>query len=148
MYLAREPANGLNSNTVYRQIRIRLKTMATMLGFTNGLRDQLAISRNKIDTWVEHEKARVDALTMRRIHELESQQKNLDDKVAELLAIRLDSGLGDDGKASSRENDLLNEQEAVQDEMKLLVKKQEQQQTSLQGELMLVTQPTNCEIDL
>lgn len=64
-----------------------------MTTFTKQLRQCLIISKSRLAEWVEHEKARADAVSVRENHQQEEVQKTVDNGIAELLALQLEGDL-------------------------------------------------------
>jgi phosphoenolpyruvate-protein kinase (PTS system EI component) len=60
--------------------------------FTSQLRETLTQSRTIIDTWVVHEKKRVDQHVREAKQELRSKQRDIDTTSAQLLALQLQYG--------------------------------------------------------
>ena len=114
-------------------------TTPLQLGFTQSLCDQIDVSRDRFNTWVQHEKARSDALTKQRIHETQNHQRRIDRKQKDLLELQkqLNNGSSseseDSGSSVDQETKLLVEIETVQREMEELETKKAEQEARIQG---------------
>jgi primase-polymerase (primpol)-like protein len=113
-----------------------------ILGFTSHLRESLILSRSKVETWVEHEKAQADAVYERSKQTRASHQHRIDQALTNLLALQLEGGLAvsetesttkKEKNLAARKEELLREQEAVESEIASLAKKQAQRKAQLQG---------------
>lgn len=62
-------------------------------GFTANLMETIAVSKSKVQEWVDHEKAKADAASESYRQHLRQQQNNIDSQAAELLAIQLERGM-------------------------------------------------------
>jgi glucan-binding YG repeat protein len=116
-------------------------TSHAILGFTSHLRESLLLSRSRVETWVEHEKAQADAVYERSKQTRASHQHRIDQALTNLLALQLEGGLAVSETESTtkieknlaaRKEELLREQEAVESEIASLAKKQAQRKAQLQ----------------
>ena len=67
--------------------------LATERGFTSPLREHLLLSSSKLDEWVEHQKAKIDADFAEYQQSVSEQQSSIDRSVTHLLALQLEGGL-------------------------------------------------------
>ena len=114
-------------------------TTSLQLGFTQSLCDEIDVSRDRFFNWIQHEKARSDALTKQRMHEVQNHQRRIDRKQKDLLELQkqLDNGSSsnneDDSSSVDEETKLLVEIESVQREMEELETKKAEQAARIQG---------------
>jgi hypothetical protein len=115
-------------------------------GFTSPLRETLLLSRSKLDEWVEHEKAKADALCEKSRQVCFSRQQRLDTTITNLLALQIQGGMtivADDGNKSASNKDssnqrakkteILEQQDAARREMEQLQAKLADEKARIDG---------------
>jgi hypothetical protein len=94
------------------------RDMKPQTGFTSGLMDTILVSKSKLQSWAEFEKAKADTVAESFRQNLMQEQASIDSQVTSLLAVQMERGLNVHSDDSNIDDDqsesLANQKKALE----------------------------------